>query len=74
MNEKVRLLENRVTSSVSLRVEYYSETIGAVEVSRFTDEKTAHEYYDETMVEGKHPKIFRETTTVVLEELKYEQG
>ena len=61
--------ERRVDATVKFRVEHYSKRLGAWEVSRFDSEKTAREYYAEKLEDGKRPKLFREISTVELEEI-----
>ena len=61
--------EHRLTKEVKFRVEYYSENIGAFKVSKFDDEQAAREYYNEKWEDGKRPKLFKEVSTIELEEL-----
>ena len=61
--------ELRVDATVKFRVEHYSKRLEAWEVSRFDSEKTAREYYAEKLEDGKRPKLFREISTVELEEI-----
>ena len=61
--------EHRVTTSIKFRVEHYSKRLEAFEVSKFESEKTAREYYAEKLEANKKPKLFREISTVELEEL-----
>jgi hypothetical protein len=61
--------ERRVNATVKFRVEHYSKRLEAWEVSRFDSEKTAREYYAEKLEDGKRPKLFREISTVELEEI-----
>lgn len=61
--------ERRVDSTVKFRVEHYSKRLGAWEVSKFESEKTAREYYAEKLEDGKKPKLFREISTIELEEI-----
>ena len=61
--------ERRVDATVKFRVEHYSKRLGAWEVSRFDNEKTAREYYAEKLEDGKRPKLFREISTIELEEI-----
>lgn len=61
--------EHRVDATVKFRVEHYSKRLGAWEVSRFDSETRAREYYAEKLEDGKRPKLFRETSTVELEEI-----
>ena len=62
--------EHRVDATIKFRVEHYSKRLGAWEVSKFDSEKTAREYYAEKLEANKKPKLFREISTVELEELK----
>jgi len=61
--------ERRVDATVKFRVEHYSKRLGAWEVSKFESEKTAREYYAEKLEDGKKATLFRETSTVTLEEI-----
>ena len=64
--------EHRVDTTIKFRVEHYSKRLRTWEVSKFDSEKTAREYYAEKLEENKKPKLFREISTVELEELKNE--
>ena len=61
--------ERRVDVTIKFRVEHYSKRLGAWEVSKFDSEKTASEYYAEKLEDGKKPKLFREISTIELEEI-----
>lgn len=61
--------EHRVTVAIKFRVEYYSKSKQEFSVSAFNNEKTAREYFEEKLSEHKKPKLFREISTIELEEL-----
>ena len=62
-------LETRRDSSVAFVVEYYSKTRGQFSRSRFVNELSARDYYEEKLERGYRPKLFKETSTVELKEL-----